>query len=281
MAMKKHLILFAAVAVLALIAWQSQNSYAADKKLKPEELVAEHLKSLGSPEALQSFKTRQMVGSAMVKFIIGATGQLVGKAQLASDGQKYAIFINFPSQEYPGERFAYDGRDTTVAYIRPGNRSPLGDLINHFGDLMKEGLLGGALSSAWPFLQFEERQPKLKVNTKKIEGRELYELEYRPKKGLGELKIKMYFDPETFRHLRTEYNYRQRASQRTSQDYIYTITEQFDNFSEVDGMTLPQNYTLEYSSEGQGASFLAQWNIQPERWVHNTTIEPEIFRVKE
>lgn len=277
--MKKHLIQFSAVAALTLIAWQSQSSYAADNKLKPEELVAEHLKSIGTPEVLNSFKTRQMSGSALVKFVVGATGQLVGKAQLASDGQKYALFIKFDSTNYPGEQFAYDGNNTEVAYMRPGERSPLASFLDLYKDLMKEGLLGGTLTSAWPLLQVQERQPKLKLGTRKIEGRELYELEYRPKKGLGEMKIKMYFDPETYRHLRTEYNLRRRASRSTSMDFVYTLVEQFDNFSEVDGMMLPHTYSMDFSIDGEGSAFLAQWTINPEKWVHNTQIEPGLFKI--
>ena len=64
---------------------------------------------------------------------------------------------------------------------------------------------GGALSAAWPLLDISTRGPKLKyVGSKKINDRQTRVISYEPKDG-SNLEIKLYFDAETFRHVRTEY----------------------------------------------------------------------------
>jgi hypothetical protein len=45
-------VLFVALFCLVLCDGFSEKSFAKDPKLKPEELVAKHLESIGSPEAL-------------------------------------------------------------------------------------------------------------------------------------------------------------------------------------------------------------------------------------
>jgi Tfp pilus assembly protein PilF len=49
-----------------------------------------------------------------------------------------------------------------------------------------------------------------------VEGCRLYEIEYIPKNRLADMKIKMYFDPDTFHHARTEYRMRIRDDMSAS-----------------------------------------------------------------
>ncbi len=263
-----------------------QNVVAKDKDLKPEELVAEHIKSLGNPEAVKGLRSRVLEGSTNLRFLQGATGQLAGTARIVSEGRKLDLFLRYGALQYPAENFAFDGKDVTVAYIDHGVRSPLGNFVILYGGLMKEGLLGGTLSTAWPLLEVQERHPDLKCKKKKVAGRELYDLDYRPRKGLGGLSADLYFDPETFRHVRSEYKIRISAQGQTSvqaqtgkdtPDSIYHLIEEFDDFKEVDGMVLPHRYSIQYSLEGAGSSFLAIWTVEAKQWVHNGTIEQKIF----
>jgi hypothetical protein len=124
---------------------------------------------------------------------------------------------------------------------------------------------------------------------------------------MNNIKVMLYFDPETFRHVRTEYKLKVQGEQALQagqtvtrgvpnsanlgtgqqggpitrsagvQDQIgysyYTLVEKFDDFKEINGMMLPNRYTIEYSVEGQGSSFLANWTIQAEKWVHNEKID--------
>jgi len=282
--------LLAALLTAILSLWSDlvphQNVIAKDKDLKPEELVAEHIKSLGNPELLKGLRSRVVEGSTTVRFLQGATGQLVGQSRIVSEGHKLAMFLQYGAQQYPAENFRFDGKDVTAAYIDHGVRSPLGTFVIQYGGLMKEGLLGGTLSTAWPLLEIQERHPDLKCKKKKVAGRELYELDYRPRKGLGGLSADLYFDPETFRHVRSEYKIRISSQGQTSvqaqtgkdtPDRIYLLTEEFDDFKEVDGLVLPHRYTIQYSVEGPGSSFLATWTVVAKQWSQNGTIDPKIF----
>jgi hypothetical protein len=65
---------------------------------------------------------------------------------------------------------------------------------------MKEGLLGGVWSLGWPLLDIERRNPSLKYMSAKVDGRELHEIDYNPKGGMNNINVKLFFEPDTFRH---------------------------------------------------------------------------------
>lgn len=185
---------------------RSESSFAKDKGLKPEEVVTAHRKSIGDPELLARIKNRGMSGKTSVEFVNGGVGTLAGQSIVISSGRSLSIILKYSGAvAYPGEYFAFDGTDVEVATINPGNRSPLGDFIFRYKGLMKEGLLGGVLSLGWPLLDIEKRNPSLKYVSAKVDGRELHEIDYTPKGGMNNIKVKLFFEPGTFRHVRTEY----------------------------------------------------------------------------
>ncbi|MEJ2245311.1 MAG: hypothetical protein P8Y80_04350 [Acidobacteriota bacterium] len=300
-----------------------ESSLAKDKELTPEEVVAANLESIGAPELLIKIKNRGMSGKTSVEFIQGGVGTLEGQCMVVSSGRNLSIVLNYGALDYPGEYFAYDGTDVEVATINPGQRSPLGDFIFRYKGLMKEGLLGGVWSLGWPLLDIEKRNPSLKyIGTKKIEGRELHGIEYTPEGGLNNIKVKLFFEPDTFRHVRTEYTLRVQGEQALQfgktvtrgasdstniargemsgpitrdagildqiGDSYYLLVEKFDNFKEVKlqdlgggetvTLILPQSYALEYSVEGQGSSFLANWKLIADQWMKNGTLDPTVFK---
>ena|ERR1017187_8658426 len=86
-------------------------------------------------------------------------------------------------------------------------RSAFGNFVFVQDAVIREGLLGGVLSTAWPLLNLDERKAKVSFDgLKKIDGQELYELRYRPHKNT-DLEIHLYFDPQTYRHVETTYSY--------------------------------------------------------------------------
>jgi hypothetical protein len=184
---------------------RSERSFAKDKGLTPEEVVAAHLKSIGDPDLLARIKNRGISGKTSVEFVNGGVGALVGQAMVISSGRNLSIILKYGAVNYPGEYFAFDGTDVEIANISPGQRSPLGDFIFRYKGVMKEGLLGGVWSLGWPFLDIEKRNPSLKYSSAKVDGRELHEIDYNPKGGLNDIKVKLFFEPDTFRHVRTEY----------------------------------------------------------------------------
>lgn len=61
-------------------------------------------------------------------------------------------------------------------------------------------------------------------------------------------------------------------------DTVFTLVEQFDDFKEVDGLTLPHACRLHFTIEGQSATFMADWNITVAQIGHNQQIDPRYFR---
>jgi hypothetical protein len=276
--------------VLLFIPAAGSHISAKDKKFTPEALVAKHLQSIGRPDLLAKMQSLAFVGATSVRFQQGAHGELSGQGQFASEERKLAIILKYDGQDYRGEHFAFDGKDVTVGRFIPGKISILAEFMDRFNGIMKDGLLGGVLSIAWPLRSIEGIESRLKYNKAKLAGRPMHALEYSGKGGLRDFKIVLFFEPETFHHIRTEYRLHISAAlgggAATSigiekADSHYLLSEEFTDFKEVDGMTLPQRYTIGFSSEGQTRTFLAYWTLEAERWVHNGQIDSGIFRAPE
>ena len=270
--------------------------------MTPKDLIAKHIRSIGKPEEVAKIKSRGISGKAAVEFVVGAKGMLSdGQFLCVSDGRNLGMRMVFKDVNYPGEYFAYNGKETSVGYITPGQRSPVGDFVFRYNAFVKEGLLGGVLSTAWPLLKPYEEQLEMQYKQEKIGDISYHVLEYGTSKVFGDVKVKLYFDPKTFRHVRTEYRVRHKnemsalpgitdsRQQSVNQspsgrpndrqptgtimqnqaDSIYVLTEKFDNFGNVNGLVLPQDYYLDYSVEGQSA-IVVRWAIMLEHWINNS-----------
>jgi serine/threonine protein kinase/tetratricopeptide (TPR) repeat protein len=133
--------------------------------------------------------------------------------------------------------------------------------------IIREGLLGGLLTTAWPLLNLDERKAKVSFDgLKKMDGQDLYLLHYHPHKST-DLEINLYFDPQTFRHVKTIFSYSvsqgltlggDRATAR-QQETRYRLTEKFSDFKTVDGVTLPTHDNIQFSQELQnGGTMIGQ-----------------------
>jgi hypothetical protein len=262
------------VVPLSLLIALAGPLFAKDDEIKPEELVAKHLQSLGTPDALAQIKARSISGTSTFKFISGATGQMSGKAQWVSEPGKMGIVLQYGGTEYPGEHFAYDGKDTMVDYIKPGQRSPLGDFLFTYNGILKNELLGGVFNLDWPLLNVKESGVKLKAKKKTVDGRELYEVECMPRKSMENVKVKLYFDAADFRHVMTEYRLRQLLRDTMTN---YVVREQFDDFKPTDGITLPYKYSLNFLYEGGSSSLQTLYTIDVEKIGHNGNIDPRFY----
>ncbi len=282
---RKGVALSAILSCLALYFGLCSITYAKDE-MTPEQFVAEHLKSLGTPETLAQIKSRSVTGTATMKYITGGTAQLAGDAQWVSEKSKEGIVIRFGTRDYPGEHIAYDGNDVMVDYIETGGRrSPLGDFLLTYNQVIKSGILGGVWYADWPLLNIKESQPKLKIKRKKIEDRELFEVEIMPKKSLGDIKVKLYFDPVTYQHVMTEYRLRKvsmggslSAKMESTDNYLFT--EKFEDFKAIDGLTLPHKYSLTYQFTGGMGSFEVLYTIDAGKIGHNGNIDPRFYQAQ-
>jgi len=261
-------------------------SGAKDEKLKPEELIAKHLESIGPAEKRKAIKTRATAGTAQVVFRVGGNGNLSGKGNILSDGPSVRMGFNFPALDYPGEQLAFDGSKVTAGQISPGNYPPFSGFIYQNDFLLKEGLLFGALSTGWTLLDVSSKQPKLEsTGLKKIEGRELYELKYLSRSTKVNMQAWLYFEPETFRHVRSQYKLEVPATQMTritdSAEMVrYQILEQFDQFKEVDGLTLPHAYKLDFTIDSPRGGLLTSWTHAIDRVIHNQSFDRQLFSLQ-
>ena len=263
-----------------------RSAQAQDKKLTSEELIARHLDSIGTAEARSKASTR--VASGETKFLarLGGSANVDGQAMMVSSGVKLRFGIKLPLNDYPGEDIAFDGAKAATGLL-PQGRSQLSAFFSSQNLPLIEGLIGGTLSTAWPLLRMDKAQPKLDYRgLKKFDGRQLHEVGYRPRKGSGELKVSLFFDPETFRHVRTKYSYEigaaigTRENSNMNTESYYTLTEDFDDFLAVDGLTLPHKYKMQFSSEGRGGSSLQDWTVTIKKIDHNMKLDDPIFVIK-
>ncbi len=256
-----------------------QPARAADQpKLTAEDVVARHLESIGTPAARAAIKSRSAQGSAQMALIVGGSDNAAGSGLMVSDGRRFVIAMQFTSGQQGGERFVFDGAKTQIAMLKPGVRSPLGEFFYTREDILKEGLLGGALMTSWSLLDIPGRRPQLKYEgLKQIDGRTLHDLSYTPRKGDRDLLIHLYFEPETFRHVKTIYTFtvaRSMGNRRSFErdDTQYRIDETFSEFRTVDGLTLPGHWNLRYSRSGSSALVIS-YDVAVGPIAHNNVVE--------
>lgn len=260
---------------------------AAEQKLKPEELIAKHLESIGTAEARAAARNRIITGISELTLKQGGSGNLLGSALLASEGNKNLLMMAFDRPDYPAEKIGYNGHKLSVQAIRPGVRTPLGEFFRTHEEMFKEGLVGGTLSQSWPLLNVAARAPKLEYGgTKKFDGRLAHELKYTPNKG-SSLKIKLYFDAENFRHIRTEYERVIAATMGPRPgasagrlDTRYKVVEEFSDFKEENGLTLPHTYKFELRISSESAPMLLEWVLNLQKFSFNQSMSGKEFDVE-
>ncbi len=270
--------------MLLVLAGANQSSFA--QKLKPEDVVTKHLESLGSPEARAAVKSRVAQGIVVTSIRIGGSGQSRGGAVMASQQEKSLIGLIFGPRDDANEKMAYDGIRLTVGEARPGVRTRFGQFLMTHEILFKEGLIGGTLSSAWPLLSLADKMPKLRYSgTKKIEGRQTHVLVYEPRTG-NNLEIKMYFDAETFQHVRTEYEQVFSApAVSTPEDAArqketrFRLTEEFSDYRKEGGVNLPHTYRLQFTVDAPNNPVVQDWVVSLNQFLFNKDLDAKQFDV--
>lgn len=258
------------------------------QKLNPDEIIKKHLDSIGKAEVRAAIKNRIMVGSAVVKFITQKNLTSQGRLVLASSGDKLFMGMNLNAVDYPSERFIYDGKNAKVDFVRTGTRSILGNFVLSNKKILEESLFGGALFTSWAFMDLNNNDAKLSFDgTKKIGSAETYVIGYSPKGG-SDFEIKLYFEKDTSRHIRTEYKRIASASMgrtidesaRQSESRI-KVVENFADFKTENGLTLPHTYTINYSITGQSGTNEIEWNFALNEFAFNQKLDEKTFDTNE
>lgn len=248
---------------------------AKDPKPTSDAIISRHLDSIGSAEARAAAVSRVSQGQVVFAEMIQHSLRMEGKATLLSQDRKHRCEFQFASPHYPGEQFVYDGNKGMVAMVDQTSRSRLGSFLFLQEEILREGLFGGVLSTAWPLLQLQNTRPGLKYEgLKKIDGHQLHEISYIPRKRSesGELTIHLYFEPETYHHVLTVYTVTTLHGSQTLSDPNQTTTiveERFGDFQLVDGLTLPRHWDIRYRVEPQNLAQEYQWDVSLTQIGHN------------
>jgi hypothetical protein len=269
------------------------------ENMKPEEIAAHHLNSIGTQEARAAIKSRLVQGTLKMHVLVGGGGEVTGTWGRVSEQRQSNFVMRFAAGgDWRGEQFIFDGERTGFATATSSNtRSVFAQFVSSHDYIVKEGLLGGELSTAWALQNLDSTHAKLEsIGRRKIDGRELIGLQYFSKSG-SDMQIRLYFDPDTFQHVMTEYTLE--FAQGLGHDVSdirhfqnrYSIEERFSDFKVIDGLTLPTNYRLRYtedvvndapsSARSQlGGTRVYDWDMTAEQIQHNLTLDAKNFRVK-
>jgi hypothetical protein len=261
--------------------------YAAD--MNPEDLVAKHLDSIGTADARAAAKSRAVQGKLVFKVLVGGGGTVEGSWGRVSEQRKSHFVMRFGAGNYRGEEFVFDENKTYIAADTSSQRrSRFGDFVHSQDYILKEGLLGGELSTGWALQTLDQDRPHLVyAGLKKIDGRQVHDLEYHSKKS-SDMRIDLYFDPETFHHVKTTYAMsiaaglgRTITDSAKQQEVRYTIEERFADFRTAEGITLPTTYSIEYTQEQQnGNTEVYHWDMTADKIMENVSLDPKNFDTK-
>jgi len=249
-------------------------SNALAQAVKLDDLIARHLESIGTADSRRTMENYVIRGTGSLICQRGCVGSLQGPATIASGMGKRIFAMKFPSVSYPGERFVFTGKGVEVAKLPEAKYTLLGLFFYDNRIFLTEGLVGGTLTQGWPLLDMEGRKPRLNYRgLKKVDGQMLHEVEFRPRSGRTDFNIRLYFEPETFRHVMTRY---ETALSGLDQDTVpHRIVERFTDFEAEDGLTLPHGYAMQFD----GPSAMLQWTMRLTGFQAEAQIDPAMFDV--
>ena len=267
----------------------SLAAVAADSDKKAEDLVAQHLDSIAPAEARAGIKSLAVQGTLRFKVLTGGGGETSGTWQRLSEQRMSKFVMKFGDNKWWGEQFVFDGDKVSFAAANLSHQwSDFGAFVASEDGIVKEGLLGGELGAAWALQSIDHSRIRLDyIGRKKIDGRELDALDY-VSKGTGDLRVKLYFEPETHHHVMTIYSVQRTpiighdpVSNARQQQVIYSLEERFGDFQTDQGITLPRQYALRFSEELQtGKTNVYDWTMAADKVIENPSIDPANFRAK-
>ncbi|HEX6279045.1 MAG TPA: hypothetical protein VFZ49_03430 [Pyrinomonadaceae bacterium] len=256
------------------------------QKLKAEEVIAKHLDSVAPTAQRPNLKTLVAVGDVRVDYLTKKSHPASGRIVLASDGSKAFLGMSLNASDYPQEKMIFDGKKSNVDYVRPGNRSPLGTFVDSHNELLKDGLLGGTLTTSWAMHHMLSNKAKVSYSgLTKVDGVEAHELKFTPKGG-GDLNIVLYFDAQDFRHIRTEYSRISSAPMgRTIDESVrqtetrMKVVELFSDHKAYDGVTVPTKYKLTYTITSARGSDEVSYTADFLEFAVNQNLDPGTFAI--
>lgn len=261
-------------------------STAMAQKLKPEEIVAKHLESIGTAEVRAGVKSQMTIGDVVVTFVSQKNQTAQGRVVMASAGNKNFMGLQLNAADYPGDKFTFDGSKSKIARLENGGRSYLTDFVTANQSTVKESLLGGVLALSWALNDVAGKKVKVSGGgLKKVDGKEHYVLDYSPRGG-SDVNITLFFEKDTFRHVRTEYKRTSSAGIGTSPNQSsgfdetrIKVIEVYGDFRAEKGLMLPHTYKFTYSEIGQRGTREVEWAYTLNEFAFNQPMDDKTFDV--
>ena len=280
----------AAIVACSLVLMTAASGIA-QEKLSVQEVLARHLKSFGSPDAIAKSQNRMAVGTSQFAHI-DTSKRASGDMRFASNGKDMAFLSTFDMRDYRMERIGIFSDKIDIPVVQENHRSPLGSFLLSYDKFLGGRLFGGSIFSTWPFFSDNSGGLKLEMDgKKKVNNRDAWVIKVSPKGGLsGGSYIKLYFDAENFHHVRTVFHQKETetgfydtGSRETNAGTTgnwgpgemtnngSTLTEDFDDFkTDAAGITLPHKYSvvLYIDSRVGSAQFKWDFNIKEYKLVN-------------
>ena len=120
-------------------------------KLKVGEIVAKHVASIGTPDAIAAAANRKIEGTAKARRIQNNFLTAEGKSLLASTKDLFLLLMAFDTTSddaYKLERISFDGKKINIPFVTESSRSAIGSFVYDYPEIAKQGLLGGPLFSS-------------------------------------------------------------------------------------------------------------------------------------
>ncbi|MFT3744984.1 MAG: hypothetical protein QM785_11915 [Pyrinomonadaceae bacterium] len=269
--------LFLLIFTLASLSLMAQS-------MKPEEIVAKHLNAVGAKGDRDALKSIMALGASEFESNVPVV-KGGGKAVVVSNPANLFFIISLNSKEYPFEKIGYFDGKTSLPFSTAGARSLLGSFLSNQQLILSEGLFTGVMSMRWPLWDISRSKPKLGGGgTKKVDDRKAYVIDYNPSGGGSpEFTIKLYFDAETFNHIRTEYRYEVQPTDATFGQQnrrasgVAILAETFSDFKTVEGITLPHTMRAELSNNGTSGMYKNIWGVKVAEYRLNQPLAADFF----
>jgi hypothetical protein len=251
-------------ALIAMLAFIS-TAFAGDK-ITVEDLVSKHIDSIVTSKMDKTPLGRAGSGVAIRDVLLGGAGHREGKVSFVSKDSAFQLILDFNSAEYQGETYTWDGNNTRIGASGVDKFSALAQFIQMHDQIMREGLLGGTLNNGWALFTLSKHNPKLHYDgLKKFNGKPAHQVTYKPKKDDPDMTIRLFFEPDTFRHIGTSYEYESQVAAMAhnmpgSEKVLEHVEESFSDFKPEGGLTLPHHWQLRYMQE-HGASLSIRFEM--------------------
>jgi hypothetical protein len=258
------------------------------QKVTVEELVEKHIQSIGKVEDVAQIKSRVLIGTGKIGSRRAAVTPDVGAVQFGSQGGKTVFAMIFNYIDYPYEKAAFDGEDISVG-VPKGRKTPVAEFLRSQTVVLKQGLFGGVLNSAWPLTNLKDNKVKVEYGGRG-EWRNVpaHKLKFLTK--TGGISVVLFFDSSTYRHIGSEYKLTIPPRQggmttNSSQMPTYvTLTESFGNFKSAGKVVLPFSYQLSIDNTIPAATATSgqasqEWTVEYTDIYLDQDLDAAIFKV--